>query len=379
MLRVGFNAYLLSAPTLRGWNRYTVNLLAALPAQGVFPILLSTKPVHPDHLARLPAGAFETVVAPPMRYHRFERRWMPRSCADRKLDLLHSPFNYGLPTRAPVPTVLTLHDAIDPLHHQPRLPLARRWSPANLRSRLDLRRSRRSADRIITVSEHAKGDLVTGLHVPAEKITVVHEAADPVFETPVTAAVRAAVRSRHGLAKPYVFYVGGLEGRKNVPFLLRAFAAARLADVELALAGGTAAEGAALSRLANDLGIGDRVRLLGYVPDAELPALYAEATGFVHPSVQEGFGLQLVEAMAVGTPILAARASSLPEILGCGGETFALGDPSELVTRLRRLVGDPAFRADLASRARARARDFSWPRAAAETVAVYRDAITGPR
>lgn len=379
MLRVGFNAYLLSAPTLRGWNRYTVNLLAALPAQGVFPILLSTKPIHPDHLARLPADSYETKVAPPMRYHRFEQRWMPTSCANGHLDLLHSPFNYGLPANASVPSVLTLHDAIDPLYHQPRLSFAKRWSPANVRSRLDLRRSRRSADRIITVSEHAKGDLVTGLHVPAEKITVVQEAADPVFETPVTAVARAVVRAKCGLAKPYVFYVGGLEGRKNVPFLLRAFAEARLAELELVLAGGTVAEGEELRRLAHALGVGDRVRLLGYVPDAELPALYAEARGFVYPSAYEGFGLQLVEAMAVGTPILAARATCLPEILGSGGETFALTDPSELAALLRRLVGDPAFRADLAARARARARDFSWSRAAAETVAVYRDAIAGPR
>jgi len=372
VLRVGFNAYLLHAPGLRGWNRYAVNLLAALPAHDVRPVLYATKPVHADHLARLPQGAFDVRVAPPMRYVRWEQRWLPRQCADDGVDLLHSPFNYGLPVRCPVPRVLTLHDAIDALHHGPRLAFTKRWSPSNLRSRLDRRLSRRVAAHVITVSEHAKRDLVDGLRVPAAKVTVVYEAADPTFEAPVSDVSRAVVREKHDLRRRFLFYVGGFEPRKNVAFLVRAFADACLVDVELVLAGGTAVEGVDAARVAAALGVGARVRTLGYVPDAELAALYAEALGFVYPSAYEGFGLQLVEAMAVGCPALAARATSLPEILGAGGETFALGDPAELVALLRRLATEPAFRADLAARARRRACDFSWRHAAAATVEVYR-------
>ncbi len=379
MLRVGFNAYLLAAPTLRGWNRYTVNLLAALPASDVRPVLYSTKPIHPEHLARLPAGSFDAVVAPPMRYVWFEQRWLPRQCEADRVDVLHSPFNYGLPARCSVPRVLTLHDAIDRLYDQPRLSWTRRWSPSNLRSRLRLRLSRRVADRIITVSVHARSDLMGWLGIPLEKLTVVYEAADPVFHAPVPETVRTAVRSRHGLSRPYVFYVGGFEERKNVAFLVRAFADASPAGVELVLAGGTAPEGEALTRLATELGVGTRVRVLGYVPDAELPALYAEALGFVCPSEYEGFGLQLVEAMAVGVPVFAARSSCLPEILGHGGKTFALGDPAGLARLLRRLAIDADFRAHLVYRAGWRSGGFSWARAAAETVAVYRDAIAHSR
>ena len=91
-LRIGFNAYLLSGPSLRGWNRYTVNLLAALPAHGVRPVLYSTSPVHPDHLSRLPADSFEVRVTPPMRYPFWEQRWLPRQAKVDRLDVLHSPF-----------------------------------------------------------------------------------------------------------------------------------------------------------------------------------------------------------------------------------------------------------------------------------------------
>ena len=91
MLRVGFNAYLLRDPNLRGWNRYTVNLLAALPAHGVRPILYSREPIHRDHLARLPADSYEVRVAPPMRYGVWENLWLPRQV---RIDVFHSPFNY---------------------------------------------------------------------------------------------------------------------------------------------------------------------------------------------------------------------------------------------------------------------------------------------
>jgi glycosyltransferase involved in cell wall biosynthesis len=113
------------------------------------------------------------------------------------------------------------------------------------------------------------------------------------------------------------------------------------------------------------------VKLLGFVPDEALPALYAGALAFAYPSEYEGFGLQLVEAMAVGCPVLAARATSLPEILGAGGETFALGDPAELAALLRRVAADAGFRAGLAARGRARSSAFSWDRAARETAQVY--------
>jgi glycosyltransferase involved in cell wall biosynthesis len=186
------------------------------------------------------------------------------------------------------------------------------------------------------------------------------------------------VRQVHQLDRPYFFYLGGWEQRKNLPFLLRAFVAANLGNVELVLAGGRAEEVDALLRLAGTLGIADRVRLLGWVAETDLPALYAEALAFVYPSAYEGFGLQVCEAMAVGCPVLVSDRTSLPEIIGAGGVTFPLEDPEALSDWLRRLVDDAQLRRSLSVRGRARAQHFSWTTTARETAAVYMR-MTRPR
>jgi glycosyltransferase involved in cell wall biosynthesis len=242
-----------------------------------------------------------------------------------------------------------------------------------VRSRLSHWAARTRAERVITVSEHARGDLVARLGIPADRLRVTPEAADPLFARPVDLADAEATRRRLGLLRPYFFYVGGWEGRKNVPFLVRAFAEASLNGVELVLAGGRDDQRAELAGLAAELDVGDGVRLIGWVEEADLPALYAGALALAYPSEYEGFGLQLCEAMACGCPCLAARATSLPEVLGAGGLTFALGDTAELAGLLRRVAGDDAFRRELASRARARSADFSWRKTAELTAAVYRE------
>ena len=156
----------------------------------------------------------------------------------------------------------------------------------------------------------------TGLACRRRRITVIPLAADPRFHRPVAPGDRVRARRRHGLDGPYVFYVGGWEERKNVPLLVRGFAAAGPGGRDTGPRRGTRAEQAAMAALVRSCGVAERVRLLGWVEDEDLPALYAEALGFVYPSRHEGFGLQACEAMAVGCPTLAARATALPEVLG---------------------------------------------------------------
>jgi glycosyltransferase involved in cell wall biosynthesis len=373
MIRVGIVARLLHDPRIRGWNRYAINLMAELPDLGVELVLYANRPIHPSYLRRLPAGSYETRIREGLRLAIWDHTWLPLACRSDGIDVLHSPFNYGLPWWAPCPRVVTIHDAIDFAQHRPARP-----SVAGLRFALDNWVARTAADRIITVSEHAHSDIVTHLHVRAEKIAVIHEAADPLFLAPVAIEARVGVRARHALPARYVFYVGGWEGRKNVSFLVRSFAAAKLDGVSLVLAGGRPDQRAALLKLASGLGLGDRLRLLDWVEENDLPALYAEALAFVYPSQYEGFGLQLCESMAVGCPTFAARATSLPEVLGAGGETFSLEDTAELVALLRRVEADERFRAELSSRALARSASFSWRRTAEATVAAYRDLLRRP-
>jgi glycosyltransferase involved in cell wall biosynthesis len=375
-MKVAFNARLLYAPTLRGWNRYTVNLLAELPKLGVKLYLYSDRPIHPDHLARLPQDSYQIRLSPSMRYPVWEQYWLPQQCQSDKVDILHSPFNFGLPWFSPCPRVLTLHDAIEHVYHRKQNISNTKWY-----QKLDLPTLQMSmhnwiaysqAEAIITVSNHAKADLIKYLSIAEQKISVTYEAADPNFHQPILASDRDLVRAKYNLNFPYVFYVGGWEQRKNIPFLLKAFAAAKLEGVKLVLAGGSNTQKTELLSLAIELDISESLELMGWVEEEDLPILYAEAMCFVYPSDYEGFGLQLCEAMAVGCPILAANSTCLPEILGDGGKTFNLDQTQDLSQLLVMLKNDINFREKLSRRAFQKSQEYSWKSTAMSTISVYK-------
>jgi glycosyltransferase involved in cell wall biosynthesis len=369
-IRLGFNARLLQFAETRGWNRYAVELLAELPGSGVEPILYSDRPIHANHLARLEDVVKSVRISPRLPYFAWEQAWLPWACRLDRVEVLHSPYHFGLPWFKPCPMVLTLHDAID-------------WAfgenpPHDWRSRFHQWVARTRADRIVTVSQYSRADLTRHLHVSPSKITVIPEAADVRFSQSPDKEDRVRARGLIDWNGPYLFYIGGWENRKNLPFLIRAFAEASLEGVALVLGGGKDEQRSELSDLAKCSGVQDRVQLLGYVPDADLPALYAEALAFVYPSAYEGFGLQLCEAMAAGCPTLAARATSLPEVLGDGGETFSLDSPTELANLFRRVALEAGFRDGLVQRAHMRSTAFSWRKTAEATAKVYREPITSP-
>jgi glycosyltransferase involved in cell wall biosynthesis len=149
---------------------------------------------------------------------------------------------------------------------------------------------------------------------------------------------------------------------------VRAFAAASLQNVSLLLAGGDSGQRVAVEGAVRAAGIEQQVQMFGAVEDQDLPALCAGALCFVYPSRHEGFGLQICEALAAGCPTLAARATSLPEVLGDGGVLFSLDNTNELTLLLRRMAGDPAWRSNLVENAKLRSRAFSWKRAAEKTL-----------
>jgi glycosyltransferase involved in cell wall biosynthesis len=371
-MKVGFNARLLEDPSLRGWNRYTINLLIELAKLGIELVLYSNRPLHDSHLAKLPAGSYQVKIASRMPYFWWEQYWLPRQCAKDRVDLLHCPFNFGLPWFSHCPKVLTLHDAIDQIYYDQNRRYYQNFNWFYLQNKLYHWISRHRADLVITVSEHSKQDLIEYLDIPAAKISVIYEAADPNFHQELSQFDRDRVRSKYELPLPYIFYVGGWEARKNIPFLVRAFAEANLPDLKLVLGGGKHDQRDSLIDLTDSLQISDRIRLLGWVDEEDLPALYAEAVAFVYPSEYEGFGLQLCEAMAVGCPILAANTTCLPEVLGDGGELFSLSETTtELVDLLRRLGNDRSYHDELAKKSKQRSQKFDWHHTAIETKAIY--------
>ncbi len=283
-------------------------------------------------------------------------------------ELFHATEHLLLPLRS-VPTVLTVHDLIFrhlPEHHKP----LNRWY-LNLTLPLYCRR----AARIIAISERTRRDLVAAYDLPSEKIAVVYEAAAPRFrlQSPETVTT---VRARYGLPARYLIFVGTIEPRKNLIRLLSVFEVLR----DDGLTDGLVVVGrrgwlyddffAAVERSPAR----DAVTFPGYVADEDLPALYAGAQTLVFPSLYEGFGLPVLEAMACGVPVAASRASSIPEV---GGEAALYFDPTdveEMIEVLRRLLRDAVLREEMRTEGLRQAARFSWQRAAAETESVY-DAV----
>ena len=280
--------------------------------------------------------------------------------------LFHATEHLLLPLRG-IPTVLTVHDLIFrhlPEHHK-RL---NRWY---LNATLPL--YCRRATHIIAVSEATRRDLLAAYGLPADKITVIHEAADPRFKPSAPEAL-ARVRLDYDLPPEYLLYVGTIEPRKNLPRLLHAWEPLYKAGIAppLVIVGrrGWLADDfyAALERSS----CREAVLFTGYVRDADLPALYAGARAFVFPSLYEGFGLPPLEAMACGTPVICSASSSLPEVVGEAALTFDAEDTAALRAALHRLLSHPDLRVELRARGLRRAQQFSWERAATETLALYR-------
>jgi glycosyltransferase involved in cell wall biosynthesis len=280
-------------------------------------------------------------------------------------ELFHATEHLLLPLRS-IPNVLTIHDLIFrhlPQHHKP----LNRWY-LNLTMPLYCRR----ASHIIAISEHSKRDVISAYGIAEEKITVVYEAAAPGF-CPQTPQAVTAIRARYGLPEHYLLFVGTIEPRKNLTRLLAAFEAVYRDGVVdgLVVVGRRGwLYGDFFARL-EESPVREVVLLLGYVPDDDLPAVYAGAQALVLPSVYEGFGLPVLEAMACGTPVVASNASSIPEV---GGDAALYFDPLEVeaaVDALRRLLGDGSLQDEMRERGLAQAARFSWQRAANETRAVY--------
>jgi len=372
-MRVVFDArHLQTVSRTRGIGRYSRNLLAGLARQAPADIewtLLTLRSFAPADRSPLPphrVRATWRLRRPELSMLALDPLLLPFELAGQG-DLYHS-VQLGLPAVRRMPVVLTIHD-LAPLHwpeHYLRLPHSRvghAWQYA-LAQR---------ADAIIAVSEATRRDVIERLRIPAERVRVVSEAVDPAFAS-VDAADRDAARARIGVSGRYVIYVGQFDPRKNMDALFGAFARAAARDSTLRLVVvGTLGKLASFLRAALERSHLDpaKVVITGNVDDRALAALYAGAECLLHPAHFEGFGLTALESLACGTPVVAYRAGAVAEVVGDAGLLVEPG-PDTLGEALVRFLEDPALAAALRAKAGPRAAAFSWDRAAAETLAVYR-------
>lgn len=231
------------------------------------------------------------------------------------------------------------------------------------------------ADAIISISKHTKDDLIRYFDADPEKIAVTHLAARPEFSHVADIGELQRVRVRYGLPGSYILFIGSLEPRKNVKTLLRAYSVLSeniKKEFPLVIAGGRGWLNSDIPGLVSELGIKDKVLFAGYVDDGDLSAMYSAASLFVYPSLYEGFGLPILEAMACGTPVVTSNTSSMPEVAGDAAVLIDPVDIENLSFTMGQLLENNAKRNEMILKGFERASVFSWEKCARETLDVYR-------
>jgi glycosyltransferase involved in cell wall biosynthesis len=371
---IGIDASRAVAARRTGTENYALHLIRELVRQNTkhdFRLYLNRVP--PEGL--LPQSAEHCVIP-------FPRLWthirLSREMLRRPPDLLFVP-SHVLPLVHPRRSVATVHDL--GYHYYPEA----HTLSQNIYLRWSTRFNARTATRVLADSEATRRDLVRYYEIAEDKIVVVYPGRDETLSPVHDEALLAAARARCDISGPYLLYVGTLHPRKNLVRLVQAFAAllgedrARSVDpdLRLVLAGQMGWLHGEITAQVRKLGLENRVLLAGYVPDADLPALLSGALAFVFPSLYEGFGLPILEAMACGTPVICSNTSSLPEV---AGDAALLVDPLDvdaLARGILQVVVNEERRSDLTEKGFRQAQLFSWQRCAREAMAVLEEAGRG--
>jgi glycosyltransferase involved in cell wall biosynthesis len=315
-------------------------------------------------------GAHEQVVLP------YRSNWarlitdLPRAAAWSAADVIHS--TYAMPPSTPLARVVTVHDVSFLRHPE--------WFTRRHRAVLNVgvRHSARCAQRVIVPSEHTRDEVCKLLHIPEARVVVTPEAAGAHFRPLHERAVAEAL-DRLQIPRPYVLAVGNLQPRKNLLRLLQAWRLLRRGGLEsgcrLVLVGGNHGMREPVEAGVGSLDLNGSVHLTGYLSHADLPALYAGARAFVFPTLYEGFGLPLLEAMACGTPVACSRVASLPEVAGDAAAYFDPLNVDDIAATLGALLDGNGLRSALSERGLRRAARFSWRACAEATVCAYEDAV----
>ncbi|GAC1547693.1 MAG: glycosyltransferase family 1 protein [Herpetosiphon sp.] len=378
-MRIAINGTFWQEPHV-GSGQYLHNLVQGLPMAdpAIKYILVIPRYTNPGH-PRVPG--VQTVIMPTPFDHSsprlaklwFEQIAMVQVAHKLRADVIHVPY-FGPPRAGQRPLIVSVLDLIPLL-----LPAYRGSRAIQAYMRLAAAGTRR-AKHLIAISHATAADLRAHLQIPEDRITVTYLAAGPDY-VPQSPNVVSQTLVRYHLEEPYLYYVGGFDLRKNLPLLIRAFAALPPATpaVSLVIAGRPPGSDPKLfPDLASVIlacGVADRVALIGPVSDADNAALMSGARAFAYPSTYEGFGLPPLEAMACGTAVIAASTTSVGEIVGDGGVLADPYDTAAWTVALHNVIGDDHAVQRLRSRGLARARSFTRQATAEQTVAVYRRVV----
>ncbi|MCC6803127.1 MAG: glycosyltransferase family 4 protein [Anaerolineae bacterium] len=370
-MHVVYNGWFWDQPNT-GSGQYLRHLLRALSRAApdlqmtlVLPPGLTSADGLPDTINVVPTSGSRSNLGKVW----FEQRTFPQIAGGVGADIAHVPY-WGAPLASPIPLVTSVLDVI---------PLALPEYSAGARGRLYtalVSASARGSTQVITISDAAKADIVRYLGIPEAAITTTHLAADEVYHPRMGSERDAAVREKYHLPDNFVLYMGGFDVRKQVNDALLAYTYCGPAHGEeypLVIAGREPAWGTPmfpdLRAYAEQLQVTDYVRWIGYVDEADKPSLYRLADVFVYPSVYEGFGLPVLEAMASGTPVVAREIPVIEEITG--DAAYLVQDARTMAGAIIALILQEPLRQSQVSRGLAWATQFSWRKAARETVGVY--------
>jgi glycosyltransferase involved in cell wall biosynthesis len=381
-MRIGINALFLQKPVV-GAGQYTYYLLEGLDAYDRRNeyVLLSPRfrKAYQVRFPQLPSDRFRNVeVWTKMARlgENVEKLWweqlgLVQAATREKVDLLHCPY-FAAPAIQTCPTVVTIHDVI------PLVLPEYKWREASRMYTGLISFTSKRANAIIAVSECSRRDIVSTLGIPADKIHVIGNAVHPSYHPISDSWLLAAVRERYNIARKYILYFGGFDLRKNVQRIIRSYAALPAplrAEYQLVIAGRLHLLGHPLypdpRPLVRELDMGDRIIFTGQIREQDKAPLYSGATAFLFPSLYEGFGMPVLEAMACGAPVITSRVSALPEVVGDAGVLIDPYSEPAISEALGEILTSPKKRHELGQRARERSRMFSWRQVAEQTVAVY--------
>lgn len=368
-MRIGIDAHAIGSQST-GNETYIKNLILALAEIDRLNeyVLFFTRP----EVARQWEGRFPNVRVQLIRPHTPYARIpvsFPLAMYRAGVDLIH--VQYTAPPFCHKPIVVTIHDLS--FEHFPQF-----FTP---RERFFFRRAiphtARRAAKVLTVSEYSRRDIINTYQLPPEKVVVTPNGVGPEFRPTRDEERLQAVKKKYGIERPYLLSVGNLQPRKNLARLIKAYS--RLREMfedfrhQLVIVGKRAWLYRNILHEANRSPYAGDMVFTGYVPESDLPDLYSGAAVFVYPSIFEGFGLPVLEAMACGTPVITSNSSSLPEVVGEAGLMVDPYDEEAWARTILRVVEDRQLRNELAERSVQQAARFSWRRTAELTLAVYRE------